>query len=217
MALGVGILASLPHRSPILGLSMAGVGGLIPLVYVYTKRNIRLSKMLSQLPDAFDLMARVLRAGQTMAQAMQAVADEFDAPIAAEFAYCSEQQNLGLPPEVSLRDLARRTGLLELKIFVLAVLVQQQTGGNMAEMLEKLASVVRERFRIRGKIKALTAEGRLQAAVLLILPPVMFLVLLFINPSYGRVLLGRPDLLLGVVIAEAVGAIWIRRIINFDF
>ena len=139
-------------------------------VYVQLKRKARLEKLLSQLPDAFDLMARVIRAGQTMSQALQAVADEFDQPIAAEFAYCYEQQNLGLPPEVAFRDLARRTGLLEIKIFVLALLVQQQTGGNLAELLDKLADVVRERFRIRGKIKALTAEGRMQALVLLVLP-----------------------------------------------
>ena len=103
------------------------------------KRNARLEKLLSQLPDAFDLMARVIRAGQTMSQALQAVADEFAQPIAAEFAYCYEQQNLGLPPETALRDLARRTGLLEIKIFVLALLVQQQTGGNLAELLDKLS------------------------------------------------------------------------------
>src|SRR5215831_2903505 len=110
-----------------------------------------------------------------MSQALQAVADEFDTPISTEFAYCYEQQNLGLSPEVAMRDLARRTGLLEIKIFVLALLVQQQTGGNLAELLEKLADIVRERFRMRAKIKALTAEGRLQAIILLALVPLLFL------------------------------------------
>ena len=105
-------------------------------------------------------MGRVVRAGQTISQALQAVADEFPPPIAAEFAYCYEQQNLGLSPESALRDLARRTGLLEIKIFVLALLVQQQTGGNLAELLDKLSGIIRERFRIRGQIKTLTAEGR---------------------------------------------------------
>jgi tight adherence protein B len=162
-------------------------------------------------------MARVIRAGQTMAQGLQAVADEFDAPIAAEFAYCYEQQNLGLPPETALRDLARRTGLLEIKIFVLAVVVQQQSGGNLADLLDKLAAIVRERFRIRSKIKALTAEGRLQAAVLLILPPALFLIILVLNRDFGQVLLDRPNLLLGMLVSEALGALWIRKIVNFDF
>ncbi len=105
-----------------------------------------------------------------MAQALQAVADEFAPPIAGEFAYCYEQQNLGLSPETAMRELARRTGLLEVKIFVTAVLVQQQTGGNLAEMLDKLSSIIRERYQLRGKIKTLTAEGRIQGIILLGLP-----------------------------------------------
>jgi tight adherence protein B len=173
--------------------------------------------MMAQLPDAFDLMARVIRAGQTMSQALQAVADEFDPPIAAEFAYCYEQQNLGLSPEVALRDLARRTGLLEIRIFVLALLVQQQTGGNLAELLDRLAAVIRERARIRGKIRALTAEGRFQALVLLAMPPGLFLIILLLNRSYGQVLLEHANLLIGMLIAEGLGALWIRRIVNFDF
>jgi tight adherence protein B len=173
--------------------------------------------MMDQLPEAFDLMARIIRAGQTMAQSIQAVADEFDAPLAAEFAYCYEQQNLGLSPEASLRDLARRTGLLEIKIFVLALLVQQQAGGNLAELLDKLSTVIRERSRIRGKIRVLTAEGRFQAIVLLGLPPAMLLVLMFFNPEYGMVLFKHPSLLVGTFISEALGYLWIRRIVNFDF
>ena len=193
------------------------VGAAGPLLYVAVKRKARLEKLMAQLPDAFDLMARVIRAGQTMAQALQAVADEFDQPIAGEFAYCYEQQNLGLPPEVALRDLARRTGLLEIKIFVLALLVQQQTGGPLAELLDKLATVIRERFRIRGKIRALTAEGRLQAAILLLIPPAMLLFILVTNRKYGQVLMEYPGLLVGMFVLELLGALWIRKIVNFDF
>ena len=131
-------------------------------------------------------MARVIRAGQTMSQALLAVADEFPPPIAGEFSYCYEQQNLGLSPETAFRDLARRTGLLEIKIFVLALLVQQQTGGNLAELLDKLSAIIRERYRIRGQIKTLTAEGRMQAMVLLALPPGMFLLMLVMNRDTRR-------------------------------
>jgi tight adherence protein B len=195
----------------------AAAGASVPLLYVLLKRAGRQNKMMSQLPDAFDLMARVIRAGQTMSQALQAVGDEFDPPLAGEFAYCFEQQNLGLPPELALRDLARRTGLLEVKIFVLAVLVQQQTGGNLAELLDKLAVVIRERFKVRGKVRALTAEGRIQAAVLLALPPVMFLIILFLNRGYAQLLLDHPLLLVGILVTESLGALWIRKIVNFDF
>jgi len=162
-------------------------------------------------------MARVVRAGQTVSQAIQAVTDEFDAPVSAEFSYCYEQQNLGLSPEVAYRDLARRTGLLEIKIFVMAMIVQQQSGGNLADLLDRLSAVVRDRFRLRGKIKTLTAEGRMQAGVLLALPPAMLGAMMVLNRAYGQVLLDHPNLLIGAFVSEALGALWIRKIINFDF
>jgi tight adherence protein B len=209
------VVTLLFHIMP--GVIVGAVAGALPILFVYWKRKARLEKMMSQLPDAFDLMARVIRAGQTMSQALQAVADEFDAPVGTEFALCFEQQNLGLPPEMAMRELARRTGLLELKIFVLAILVQQQTGGNLAELLDRLATLIRERFRIRGKIRTLTAEGRMQALVLLALPPVLFLAVLLLNRSYGQILLDHPSLLVGMLISELFGALWIRKIIHFDF
>src|SRR6185369_6649394 len=135
--------------------------------------------------------------GQTMSQSLQAVTDEFDAPISAEFSLAFEQMNLGLPPEVAMRDLARRTGLLELKVFVLAMLIQTQTGGNLAEMLDKLASIMRERAKIKGKLSALTAEGRFQAIILLALPPTIFMIIFAINRGYAEVLLAHPGLIVG--------------------
>jgi tight adherence protein B len=213
----LGLFVALVSSRMILAGAFALIGAAIPLVYVEFKRRARLEKMMLQLPDAFDLMARIIRAGQTMSQAMQGVADEFDKPISAEFSYCYEQQNLGLPSEVSMRDLAERTGLLELRIFVLAMLVQQQTGGNLAELLERLATVIRARFRLRGKIKALTAEARLQATLLLVLPALMFFGIMGINPSYAMVLFDYPWLLAGMVVFELLGALWIRKIVNFDF
>ena len=102
-------------------------------------------------------------------------------------------------------------------IFVLALLVQQQTGGNLAEMLDKLAGIIRERYKLRGKIKALTAEGRFQAIILLGLPPAVFLMMLGLNREYAGILLENPSLIWATVISEALGAIWIRKIVNFDF
>jgi tight adherence protein B len=213
----LGLVTGLLFRNPLAGVAAGAGGAAIPFFYVYVRWRRRMDKMMGQLPDAFELMARVIRAGQTMSQSIQAVSDDFDPPLAAEFAYCYEQQNLGLAPEVSLRDLARRTGLLEIKIFVLALLVQQQTGGNLAELLDKLSAVIRERAKIRGKIRTLTAEGRFQAVVLLALPPAMFLVMWLVNPDYAAVLFKYPGLLIGTVVSEALGYLWIRRIINFDF
>jgi len=213
----LGIVSGIYWENTFAGLFIGLIGLGAPLLYVRMKRQRRLDRLMAQMPDAFDLMARVIRAGQTMGQAFQAVADEFQAPIAAEFSYCYEQQNLGLSPEVALRDLARRTGLIEMSIFVMAVIVQRQTGGNLAELLEKLAAVVRERFRIKGKIQVLTSQGRLEAAILLAMPPVVFLLVMFLNPHYAQGLLDHPNLILGMLVSMLFGALWIRKIINFDF
>jgi tight adherence protein B len=212
-----GTLGTLVRGSALVGVLLAVVTAPLPVLYVWLMRQRRLYKLQSQLPDAFDLMSRIIRAGQTMTQALQGVADDFEKPISAEFNYCCEQQNLGLSPEAALRDLARRTSILEVRIFVLAMLIQQQTGGNLAEMLDKLARVMRDRTRVQGRIRALTAEGRLQAVVLMALAPLVLLAMLVLNPGYASVLLGYPKLLATLVICQLVGALWIRRIINFDF
>lgn len=214
---GSGLIVGLLTRSPLLGLIAAAVCAWIPIGYVRYKRNARLEKLRSQLSDAFDLMARVLRAGQSMGQAMQAVARELSSPIAEEFAYCSEQQNLGLAPEISMRDLAKRTALVDVNIFVVAVLVQRQVGGNLSEILEKLAVLVRQRYQTRGMIRTLTAEGRMQAAVLMALPPLLLLVMLIANRDYAKVLIDKPALIGAMAFFMALGGLWIRKIVNFDF
>ena len=216
-AVVLGASGYLIRQGALVGVVSALVGGYLPLFYVRRRRKARLAKLLSQMPEAFDLMSRVVRAGQTMSQSLQAVADEFPQPIAAEFSYCYEQQNLGLSPEVALRDLSRRTGLLEIKIFVTAVLVQQQTGGSLAEMLEKLSNVIRLRYRIRGQIDTLTAEGRLQAIILLGLPIVMFFGFLIVMPEYEGKLLEHPSLIYITLGCELMGALWIRKLVNFEY
>ena len=189
----------------------------IPILYVQFKRAQRSELLTSQLPDSLELMSRVLRAGQTITQAMHAVGQEFKPPIGAEFAYCYEQQNLGMSTDMALRDLAKRTGLLEVKIFVLALIIHRQSGGNLTQLLDKIAELIRERYKIRGKIKALTAEGRLQAMILMGLPPLMYCILLLISRKYALELLEHPNLILGALISMAIGGIWIRKIVNFDF
>lgn len=214
---GCALLVGLLLHSLLFGLVAAAVGAMCPFGYVRIKQNGRHEALRRQLSDAFDLMARVLRAGQSMTQAMQAVATEFSSPIAEEFAYCAEQQNLGLAPELSMRDLAKRTGLVELNIFVVAVLVQRQVGGNLAEILEKLSLVVRQRYKTRGLIHTLTAEGRMQAGVLMALPPLLLGAMLFANYDYAIVLFEKPILIGGMLFFMVLGGLWIRKIVNFDF
>lgn len=213
----LGMLGFMATGSLWFAVVLAMVGAIPQLVYVLIKRNRRMNKLHQQLSEAYGLMARVLRAGKTTAEAMQVVSQEFDDPIAGEFSCCYEEQNLGLPVEVALRNLARRTGLLEVRMFVVASLVHRQTGGNLGEPLDNLSQVIRERFRIRGVVQTLTAEGRFQAAVLLGLPLVVWCAMVVLSPDYALELLQHPRLIFGVFVAELVGAIWIRRIVNFDF
>ncbi|MFM7131252.1 MAG: type II secretion system F family protein [bacterium] len=216
-AVGAGVLTFLVLKNPIPVIVLSLVCGAIPVGRLAWIRRTRQNKLRSQLPEAFDLMARVVRAGQTINQAILAVSDEFPRPISEEFSYCFEQQNLGISPEAAVRDLAKRTGVLELRIFVTALIVQQQTGGNLAELIDKLSTMIRSRFRIMGQIKTLTSEGRLQAMILLALPIVMFFVLMIINPAYEIRLIEHPVLVYITLTLMSLGAWCIRAIVNFDF
>ena len=210
------LIGFLLHNMP-MGVAAFAPCSLFPLAYVLMSKKRRNKKILSQLPDAFELMGRMLRSGQTMAQALQGVADECPAPLGPEFLHCYEQQNLGLSVEKTMQELAHRTGLLEIKVFVVAITIHRQTGGNLSQLLETLSGVMRERGKIDGKIGALTAEGRMQAWILLALPLLLLGALFFINRPYMMTLLDYPALIGGMFACEFLGAVWIRKIINFDF
>ncbi|HXY33713.1 MAG TPA: type II secretion system F family protein [Planctomycetaceae bacterium] len=200
----------------LVGIVFALAGMVAPLAYVYAAHASRMHTICMQLPEAFDLMARAIKAGQTMSGAMQIAADQLKPPISAELAACCEQQNLGLPFDVAMQELARRTGVMELQMFVVALLVNRNTGGNLADILQNLSDVIRKRTRLRGKIKAATSEGRLQAVVLSLLPLVVLVGLVLINRPYAQILLDRPALLCAVLASEALGSLWIRQIVNFE-
>ena len=212
-----GLLTALVTGNPVTTLIVASLGGLVPFLFVTWHRRKRMQQLLAQLPDALELMSRILRSGQTISQAMQSVSLELPAPLSTEFGYCYEQQNLGLPLQVALKDLCRRTAVLEVKIFVLAILVNRSSGGNLAQLLDNLAKTVRARFTLRGKIRALTAEGRLQAIMLLALPPAVFVLMLIVNNAYASKLFDYPQLIMATISSMAVGTFFIHRIVNFDF
>jgi tight adherence protein B len=205
------------RKSVSLGVFVGLLVSVLPMAFVAIARQQRRNKMLTQLPDAYEMMARVLRSGQTMSQAMRGVADEFPAPLADEFAYCWEQQNLGLSAEASLKDLGRRTALLEIQIFVVALTIHRQTGGNLSHLLGKLSNVMRERDKIRSKISALTAEGKMQAYVLAAMPIALGTFVSITNPEYMSTLWQYPQLLVLTAVLEILGVVWMRKICNFDF
>lgn len=217
VGLFVGLIGGVVTGSIVVGLLAMLIASTFPYMYVNSARKQRTELLRTQLPDAFELISRILRSGQTISQGMSAVADEFKPPVASEFGYTYEQQNLGLNAEVSMRELASRTGLMELKIFAVAVLVHRQAGGNLTELLDKLAHIVRQRLRLRGEIRALTAEGRMQALILLGLPVVVWLAMYFINRPYALKLFEHPQLIIATLVSMVLGALWINKIVNFDF
>jgi tight adherence protein B len=217
LATSAAVIVFLCTQNLVYGFLAAMLAFSVPFLYVSYRRNQRADAIRGQLPDSLELMSRVLRAGQTITQAMHVVANEFSAPISSEFALCYEQQNLGLSTDMALRDLARRTRILEIQIFVLALIIHRQSGGNLTELLDRLATLIRQRYRMRGKIRTLTAEGRIQALILLGLPVFMYVLLLFISREYALELLQHSGLIAGALLMMGIGAVWIRRIINFDF
>lgn len=201
---------------PILGLAGVVLGAAAVPFYVHRKLQARRERMLQQLPEAFELMARVLRAGHSISQALQAVIDGVGKPVSEEFALCLHQQNMGLAPDLAFQEMVRRTPLLEMRIFAVALAIQRQTGGKLSEVLDRLAALIRARLRLRRHVQTLTAEGRLQGRVLFILPFALFAIMMVINRSYAELLLQHVPLLVATVAVMIVGVIWIRRIINID-
>jgi len=214
----LGALVSLIVRLP---WWMAPINGLIlftlPLFWLYWKRSSRIAAFTKQLPDALELVARALRSGQSLASALHVVAEEMPAPISVEFGRVFEEQNLGIPIEEALRDMTERVPLSDLKFFVTSVAIQRQTGGDLAEILDKIGYIIRERFRILGQVQALTGEGRLSGIVLIALPFALFGFLLNTKPDYVKVLweteLGQ-QMSIAALVAQVIGALVIRKIVN---
>ncbi|MCA9149379.1 MAG: type II secretion system F family protein [Planctomycetales bacterium] len=208
------VIAGLPFWSaPLIGLTL----GSLPLMLVVMKRRGRKNKFAKQLPEALELISRALRAGHSLGSGFHLVSTEMVDPIACEFGRCYEEQNLGIPMEEALDSLANRVPNLDLRFFATAVILQRQTGGDLAEILDKIGNLVRERFKIWGQIQALTGEGRLSGIVLLALPPVLFVVMLKLNYEYTMTLFEDPmgkQMLVGAIISQLVGALVIRKIVN---
>ena len=191
--------------------------GIMPLFAMSWIRKRRMGKFGSQLPAALDLMSQALRAGQSLPAGIQLVGTQMSAPLGPEFHRAFEQQNLGMTLPDSLKAMTERIPNLDLRFFVTAVILQRQTGGDLAEILDKISHLTRERFQIRGQIQALTGEGRISGIVLLGLPPILFGVMLKLNYDYVMMLFEDPmgqKMLIVAVILQFVGAFSIKKIID---
>jgi len=218
VAAGSGLL--LATGSWLYAIAAAAVGTISPFLYVRHRRKARLRKFEEMFPAAVDLMGRAIRAGHPFGAGLKMVAEETADPISIEFRRAFEEQRFGLPLEDSLTALADRVPLVDVRIFVTALMIQREVGGNLAEILDNLSSIIRQRFTLMRQVQVLTAEGRMSMYVLGLLPFFVGAFVFYSNPSYVMVLFTNPlgHYMLGAAaLLQVVGWLWMRRIINIDF
>lgn len=200
-----------------LGPIMGGMMMMGPIGYMMFMRARRLAKFGKQLPHALELLSRSLRAGHSLNQGIGLVGSEMQEPLSVEFSRVFEEQNFGIPIEEALEDMAQRIPNMDLRFFATAVIMQRQTGGDLAEILDKIGHLIRERIQIKGQIQALTGEGRVSGAVLLAMPPGLFVLMYKMSPDYIIQLFTEPAgriMLMGAIGFQIVGAIAIKKIIT---
>jgi len=216
----IGFLLAALFTTQVIAQPIAALLGMFaPIAYLRHKATKRLKRFEEQFPEALDLLSRAIRAGHAFQTAMGMVADELPEPVGPEFKKTFDQQNFGLPLKDALNELADRIGLLDVRFFVTAVLIQRDTGGNLSEILDNLAHVVRERFKILRQVRVHTAHGRFTGYVLLGLPALLACALMFINPEHMGLLFKErmgQIMVLGAIIMQTIGYFWIRQVIKIE-
>jgi tight adherence protein B len=221
MALGLiayMICSILTGNAPLSFLALIVTAGL-PVFYVRSKKKQRMAKFEKQFPESLSLIARALRAGHAFASGMKLASEEFDDPLGPEFEETLDEINFGVSVADALKNLARRVDCPDLRFFVVSVNLQRETGGNLAEIIEGLAHLIRERFKFRGKVRVLSAEGRFSATILLVLPFVLFAGIFILNPRYISTLIDDPigRYLMGAsAFMMIIGTFLIKRIIKVE-
>jgi tight adherence protein B len=223
LSLGTGIATGfiLLVASGLKTLALVGalVGALMPYSYASFRRNRRFQKFEELFPQAIDTLARAVRAGHALTTALELISNEVGEPVSSEFRKLFEEQKFGLPMRDALINLTERMPLVDVKFFVTAVMLQRETGGNLAEILDNLSYVIRERFKIQRQVRVFTAQGRLTMMLLMMLPPIIVVTMLVMNPSFIRPLFTDPlghGLLVGGITLQTIGYFVIRRIIQIQ-
>ena len=202
-----------PITAAVLGLGCST----LPYLYVRHKRQTRLDNLEEQFPEALDFLSRSMRAGHAFSISLEMVGEELADPLGQEFRGLFNEQNLGAPLDVALRNFGLRVPLLDVRFFTSSVLLQRQTGGNLSEILTRLAYIIRERFRLKGQVKAASAHGRLTATILTLLPIGTMLGLLLVAPGYLQAMAADSDgkwMIGGAIVAQVLGNFFIKKIIN---
>jgi tight adherence protein B len=202
-----------PITAVVLGLTLSTM----PYLYVRHKRRKRLNTLEEQFPESLDFLSRSMRAGHAFSISLEMVGEEMPDPLGQEYRALFNEQNLGAPLDVALRNFGMRVPLLDVRFFTSSVLLQKQTGGNLSEILTRLAYVIRERFRLKGQVKAASAHGRLTATILTVLPVGTMLGLLVVAPGYLQGMAEDSDgkwMIGGAIVAQILGNFFIKKIIN---
>jgi tight adherence protein B len=223
MSIGAGavvaLLAALIVRQPYAPFVGALVGLASPFLWLMHRRSSRLKQFEEQFPEGLDLMSRAIRAGHAFQTALGMVGEELPAPVGPEFKKTFDRQNYGLPLRDAMNEMADRIPILDVRFFVTAVAIQRETGGNLAEILDNLAHVVRERFKIRRQVRVHTAHGRFTGYVLLALPAALAVALSFISPEHMTLLFSErmgQIMLAGAMVLQTIGFVWIRQVIKIE-
>ena len=215
--LGIGTIAPFLMNGPVTAAALAVAFATMPYLWVRHKRKQRLDKLEEQFPDSLDFLARSMRAGHAFSITLEMLGEEMADPLGQEYRALFNEQNLGAPLDIALRNFSERVPLLDVRFFTSSVLLQKQTGGNLSEILTRLAYVIRERFRLKGQVKAASAHGRLTATILTLLPIFTMLGLLAVAPGYLQSMANDSDgkwMIGGAVFAQILGNFFIKKIIN---
>jgi len=203
-----------------ISLGIGALTAMAPTAVLRFKRTRRLLKFEEQFPEALDLLSRALKAGHAFTTGLGMIAEEMPAPLGPEFQLLHDQQNFGMPLPDALKEFARRIPLLDARFFVTAVLIQREAGGNLAEILDNIATVIRDRFRVKRQIRVISAHGRLTGGVLVAVPPTLGAVLFLINPDHWATLtgsqLGLQLIGLGIFL-QVTGTLIIRKLIRIEY
>ena len=215
--LGLGLFVPFLFNGPTTAIALALVFGSIPYLVVRAKRKKRLNTLEEQFPESLDFLARSMRAGHAFSISLEMLGEEMDDPLGQEFRALFNEQNLGAPIDIALRNFALRVPLLDVRFFTSSVLLQKQTGGNLSEILSRLAYIIRERFRLKGQVRACSAHGRITASILTLMPIATMLGLLLVAPGYLQGMANDSDgkyMIGGAIVAQLLGNFFIKKIIN---
>lgn len=214
-----GITVVLLTRNPAIGWAALVIGAFLPYAFVSYRRQKRFEKIETLFPEAIDTLARAVRAGHAFTTALEMISNEIAEPLASEFRKLFEEQKFGMPVRDALMNLTQRVPLVDVKFFVTAVMLQRETGGNLAEILDNLSYVIRERFKIQRQVRVHTAQGRLTMALLMAMPPTVVAILYVFSPDFVQPLFHDPVghiLLVGSITLQTVGYFVIRKIIKIQ-